>query len=140
MSGNPAPVFRRILVGYDGSFEAQAALRLALELAAGDDRVQVTAVAVVHLPRAPATVGDWTTPPLGPGYGFNSTTHTPGTGADTFTWRLNVPEAGTYDVQVQYPAADDAAHDAKFTISHAGGSTTKTVDESVGAGNWVSAR
>lgn len=51
-------MFARILVGYDGSFEAQAALRLALELARHDDGARVTAVAVAHLPRAPATVGE----------------------------------------------------------------------------------
>jgi nucleotide-binding universal stress UspA family protein len=51
-------VFQRILVGYDGSFEAQAALRVALELARDSHPVQVTAVAVARLPRAPATVGE----------------------------------------------------------------------------------
>ncbi len=50
--------FARILVGYDGSFEAQAALRLAIELARGDHRVQVTAVAVARLPTAPATLAE----------------------------------------------------------------------------------
>ena len=50
--------FTRILVGYDGSFEAQAALRLALEMAAEDSRVQVTAVAAAHVLRAPATIGE----------------------------------------------------------------------------------
>jgi nucleotide-binding universal stress UspA family protein len=51
-------MFARILVGYDGSFEAQAALRLALELTRDDGRGRVTAVAVAHLPQAPATVGE----------------------------------------------------------------------------------
>jgi nucleotide-binding universal stress UspA family protein len=51
-------MFARIIVGYDGSFEAHAALRLALELAGEHDRVRVTAVAVAHLPRAAATVGE----------------------------------------------------------------------------------
>jgi nucleotide-binding universal stress UspA family protein len=50
--------FTRILVGYDGSFEAQAALELAVALARENNSVKLTAVAVARLPRAPATVGE----------------------------------------------------------------------------------
>ncbi len=56
MSGVAA--FTRILVCYDGSFEAQAALRLAVALACEDRSARLTAVAVARLPRAPATVGE----------------------------------------------------------------------------------
>lgn len=50
--------FTRIVVCYDGSFEAQAALELAVALSREHSSAKVTAVAVARLPRAPATVGE----------------------------------------------------------------------------------
>src|SRR6266508_1736558 len=46
--------------------------------------------------------------------------------------------AGPYDVQIRYPTVAGAATDARFTVSHAGGSTTTTVNQATGGGTWVS--
>src|SRR6266545_1061889 len=67
----------------------------------------------------------WSNGTPGPGFvGYDCATHAAGTGSNTFTWRLYVPQAGTYDVQIRYPTVAGAATDARFTVNHAGGSTT----------------
>src|SRR6266511_8212 len=83
--------------------------------------------------------GVWSNGTPGPGFvGYDCATHAAGTGSNTFTWRLYVPQAGTYDVQIRYPTVAGAATDARFTVSHAGGSTTTTVNQATGGGTWVS--
>ena len=71
-------------------------------------------------------------------YGHNYATHAAGTGSNTFTWRLNVPQAGSYEVFVRYPTVSGAATDARFAIANAGGTATKTVNQTTNAGAWVS--
>ncbi|MFC0032530.1 DNRLRE domain-containing protein [Micromonospora chaiyaphumensis] len=71
-------------------------------------------------------------------YGTDYATRPAGTGTNTFTWRLNVPQSGTYEVFARYPQVTGAATDAKYTISHGGGNTPKTVNQSTNAGTWVS--
>src|SRR6266498_3513751 len=81
----------------------------------------------------------WANGTPGPGFvGYDCATHAAGTGSNTFTWRLYVPQAGTYDVQIRYPTVAGAATDARFTVNHAGGSTTTTVNQATGGGTWVS--
>jgi RHS repeat-associated protein len=70
--------------------------------------------------------------------GFDYQTHAAGTGANTFAWQLNIPQTGTYEVFVSYPQVSGAATDAKFTIQHATGSITKTVNQAATTGSWVS--
>jgi len=83
--------------------------------------------------------GTWTTSSTGSGlYGFDYQTHAAGSGTNTFSWKLNIPQSGTYEVFVRYPQVSGAATDAKFTIENAAGSTTKTVNQSAGGGTWVS--
>ncbi len=83
--------------------------------------------------------GTWPTSTSGAGlYGRNFQTHTAGTGTNTFSWRANIPQDGTYEVFVQYPAVSGAATDAKFTISHNAGNTVKTVNQTTNTGTWVS--
>ncbi|MEV4465897.1 DNRLRE domain-containing protein [Micromonospora echinofusca] len=71
-------------------------------------------------------------------YGHNYVTRPAGTGTNTFTWQLNVPQAGTYEAFVRYPSVSGAATDAKFTVNHGGGNTVRTVDQTANAGTWVS--
>ncbi len=52
--------------------------------------------------------------------------------------RLNVPQAGTYEVFVRYPGVSGAATNARFTVVHAGGSTVRTVNQTTNTGSWVS--
>jgi RHS repeat-associated protein len=85
-----------------------------------------------------ATAGTWPTADtatnkFGPGYATN----TAGTGADTFTWKLNVPQAGTYQVYARYPTVTGAATNARYTVTHSGGSTVATVNQTQNAGTWV---
>ncbi|MEV4755359.1 DNRLRE domain-containing protein [Micromonospora sp. NPDC049559] len=83
--------------------------------------------------------GTWPTANTATGrYGTNYATHAAGTGANTHTWQLNVPQAGSYEVFVRYPQVTGAATDAKYTVNHNGGSTVKTVDQTTGSGTWVS--
>ncbi|MET8232186.1 DNRLRE domain-containing protein [Micromonospora sp. NPDC005298] len=83
--------------------------------------------------------GTWTTANTATGrYGTSYATRPAGAGANTFTWQLNVPQSGTYEVFAQYPQLNGAAVDAKFTVSHSGGAATKTVNQSANAGTWVS--
>jgi RHS repeat-associated protein len=83
--------------------------------------------------------GTWTSSSTGTGlYGYDYQTHAAGTGTNSFSWRTNVPQAGNYEVFVRYPQVSGAATDAKITIEHAAGSTTKTVNQSLNADTWVS--
>ncbi|SCL69514.1 DNRLRE domain-containing protein [Micromonospora peucetia] len=86
-----------------------------------------------------ATTGTWTAATSATNkYGHNYVTRPTGTGANTFTWQLNVPQAGTYEAFARYPNVTGAATDAKFTVKHGGGDTVKTVNQTAGAGTWVS--
>jgi RHS repeat-associated protein len=86
-----------------------------------------------------ATTGTWPVATTGSGvYGHNYATHAAGTGTNTFTWKLNVPQAGTYEVFVRYPGVSGAATNARFTVVHAGGSTVRTVNQTANTGSWVS--
>jgi RHS repeat-associated protein len=71
-------------------------------------------------------------------YGHNYVTRSAGTGANTFTWKLNVPQAGSYELFVRYPQVTGAATDAKYTVNHSGGATVKTVNQTANTGTWVS--
>jgi hypothetical protein len=86
-----------------------------------------------------AVTGTWTTAnTAGNKHGPNYSTHAAGSGANTFTWKLNIPQAGTYQVFAHFPTVSGAATDAKFTVAHAGGSTVATINQTQGAGSWVS--
>ncbi|MFB9238417.1 DNRLRE domain-containing protein [Plantactinospora siamensis] len=71
-------------------------------------------------------------------YGQDYATHAAGTGSNVFTWQLNVPQAGSYQVYAWYPQVTGAATDAKFTVNYNGGAATKTVNQTANTGSWVS--
>ncbi|WP_460527167.1 golvesin C-terminal-like domain-containing protein [Flindersiella endophytica] len=71
-------------------------------------------------------------------YGPDYRTHTAGAGTDTFTWKLRIPQDGTYQVYVRYPQVTGAATAASYTVTHAGGNTAKTVNQTTNTGQWVS--
>jgi hypothetical protein len=85
-------------------------------------------------------VGTWPTATANPGQfkGYNYQTHAAGTGANTFTWKLNIPQSGTYEVLVRY--ATGPATSAPYTVTNGTGTTTTTkpVDQTRQAGTWVS--
>src|SRR5260370_37973773 len=77
-----------------------------------------------------SSTGTWATVTAsGPGnQGYNYQTHAAGTGTDSFTWTLNIPQDGNYTVYVKYPVLSGAATNASFKVNYSGGAAT-------GAGN-----
>jgi YD repeat-containing protein len=69
--------------------------------------------------------------------GYDYQTHAAGTGSDSFTWNLDIPQDGTYRVYVQYPAVAGAATTAHNTVNYNGGFATATVDQSKNSSSWV---
>src|SRR5690606_25707144 len=53
------------------------------------------------------------------------------------TWKLDVPEAGLYEVCVWYPQHAGQAADAPYTVIHTTGTTTVRVDQRSKGGRWV---
>jgi RHS repeat-associated protein len=86
------------------------------------------------------TTGVWPSATSASGfYGIDYQTHAAGTGTNTFTWILNFPQPGTYEVFVRYPAVSGAASNAAFKITDSTGTiTTVPVDQTQRAGQWVS--
>ncbi|MFV0138256.1 DNRLRE domain-containing protein [Streptomyces sp. HMX87] len=85
-----------------------------------------------------SSTGTWTSGDITGQQGYNHATHAAGTGTDAFTWTLNIPSDGTYTAYVKYPDVTGAATTAKYTLTHDGGTTDKTLDQTTGAGTWVS--
>jgi RHS repeat-associated protein len=85
-----------------------------------------------------AVAGTWPTASSGSGFqGIDYRTHAAGTGSATFTWKLQVPQSGTYEVFAKYPSGGTATN-APFKVEHSGGATTKAVNQTQQAGTWVS--
>lgn len=87
--------------------------------------------------------GTWPLASTGTGFqGTNYRTHAAATGStDKHTWKLNVPADGKYTVYVRYPAVAGASTAAPYAVSTgAAGSTpvSKPVNQTAGAGTWVS--
>ncbi|WP_028778736.1 DNRLRE domain-containing protein, partial [Shimazuella kribbensis] len=59
------------------------------------------------------------------------------TGADTFTWQPYFNESGDYKVEIFNVPASDRATNTPLTITHADGTTVKTVDQKNSAKGWV---
>ena len=58
-----------------------------------------------------------------------SNRHAAGAGTDAYTWTLNIPRDGTYQVAVKYPEDTGATTSANYTLTHAEGTAEKTVDQ-----------
>ncbi len=83
--------------------------------------------------------GEWQTAEDEQGYyGYNYHYIQSAHEEDSFTWKLNIPQSGTYTVYVHYPIYSKAATKVTYTIEHQEGSTSKTVDQSKNGGEWVS--
>ncbi|MEV5339779.1 DNRLRE domain-containing protein [Streptomyces sp. NPDC052676] len=85
-----------------------------------------------------AVQGSWGATQAMGQWGYDVRTNAAGTGADTFTWQLNIPQNGTYEVFVRHGDVTGAATDAKFQITHSTGTATKTVNQSTGSDTWIS--
>ncbi|WP_121547339.1 DNRLRE domain-containing protein [Streptomyces fungicidicus] len=84
-----------------------------------------------------SSIGTWTKGSVAGQQGYDHQVHASGTGSDAFTWTLNIPRDGTYTAYVKFPQVTGATTTAKYTVTHAGGSTDKTVSQATGAGTWV---
>ncbi|MGN9892070.1 golvesin C-terminal-like domain-containing protein [Micromonospora sp. L31] len=85
-----------------------------------------------------ATQGTWTSGAATGAYGYDVGTAPAGSGSAQFNWQLTIPRDGNYEVFVRHPQVTGAATDAKFTVTHSGGSVTRTVNQTQNAGAWVS--
>ncbi|WP_258308210.1 DNRLRE domain-containing protein [Streptomyces sp. NWU339] len=85
-----------------------------------------------------AAQGNWDASQATGQWGYNVRTNATGTGADSFTWQLNIPQDGAYEVFVRHGDVTGAATDAPFKITHADGEVTKPVDQTQRSGEWVS--
>ncbi len=60
-----------------------------------------------------------------------------GSGADTYRWTPNITVAGSYDTYVWWPANLNRSISVPISVTHAGGSTSKSFNERLGGGQWV---
>jgi len=51
-------------------------------------------------------------------------------------WVFEVPQDGTYSVSALWPASAQNTTNARFSVSHAGGSSTVVKDQTVNGGQW----
>jgi RHS repeat-associated protein len=82
-------------------------------------------------------VGSWPlSTAVGGHYGANYQPHAAGTGSDSFAWTLNVSSAATYEVYARWTAHPNRASNAKYTVIHAGGQDTVTLNQQANTGAW----
>lgn len=55
----------------------------------------------------------------------------------TATWTPQIPTRGHYAVYVSYPTLSNSVSDARYTVHHAGGTTTFRVNQRIGGGTWL---
>ncbi|MGE0875508.1 MAG: RHS repeat-associated core domain-containing protein [Burkholderiales bacterium] len=93
--------------------------------------------AVVSDNSSGSATGTWPTSTSVSGYvGTNYQVRAAGTGSNVFTWTLNAPAAGTYEVYARWTQHPNRATNAKYTVSHAGGGDVVTVNQEQGGGAW----
>ncbi|MFB7224868.1 DNRLRE domain-containing protein [Streptomyces sp. NPDC056227] len=85
-----------------------------------------------------ATQGTWGSSTAMGQWGYDVRTHPKGTGTSSFTWQLNIPQDGTYEVFTRHGDVTGAATNAPFKITHASGEVTKPVNQTTRSGEWVS--
>jgi RHS repeat-associated protein len=60
----------------------------------------------------------------------------PKTAAKTATWTVSVGTTGSYKVYAKWPASSQHATDVPYTVTHAGGTGTVTVNQRLNGGTW----
>jgi len=58
--------------------------------------------------------------------------------ADAFTWTPTLPSAGSWRILVRWPASSANTATARYTVTHAGGTTTVTANQKQNGGVWNS--
>lgn len=81
--------------------------------------------------------GNWPTSTSVQGYqGAHYRYHAAGTGSNIVSWPLTVSTTGNYDIYVNWTAHSNRASNAKYTLNHANGSDTITVNQKQNGGQW----
>ncbi|MDG6223227.1 MAG: hypothetical protein QCH99_08205 [Candidatus Bathyarchaeota archaeon] len=84
-------------------------------------------------------VGNWGYSSYIPGfYGEGYRYNYPGSTLDTATWSFNIPQAGSWEVFAIWSSYNNRATNAPYTINHAKGETTVTVNQQRNGGEWIS--
>ncbi len=84
-----------------------------------------------------SATGTWPTSTSVGGYlGTNYQVHAAGTGSNVFTWTLNAPNTGTYEVYARWTQHPNRATNAKYAVNHASGTDVVTVNQEQGGGSW----
>lgn len=82
-------------------------------------------------------VGSWPTSSSVAGYyGPNYRYAGGASGANVFTWPAPVPEAGRYKAYVRWTAGSGRASNAPYTVTHATGTTTVTMNQKLNGRTW----
>ncbi|CAM3809834.1 exo-alpha-sialidase [Kibdelosporangium persicum] len=90
------------------------------------------------LPSFEVLSGSWTRQDDVTGdYGQSQHSHPAGTGTAKVRFRPDVPMGGVYEVSTWYRAASNQASNATYTVRHAEGQSTVTVDQRSGGGRWA---
>lgn len=88
-------------------------------------------------PGAVEVVGNWPTSTNVYGYYYSGyRLNASGEGSERFTWRVDIPVPGRYEVFAWWTAAADRATNAPYTIAHAQGATRVRVDQTRGGSRW----
>ncbi|GAB3137649.1 hypothetical protein GCM10027290_03730 [Micromonospora sonneratiae] len=87
-----------------------------------------------------AASGNWGTSAYsGQRYGADYKFATPDTTASDAAWyKINIPSAGSYQVEVWYPADPGYNNSTPFVVAATGGNQTIHVNQQVNGGRWVS--
>lgn len=84
------------------------------------------------------TQGTWTLSTSISGYfGTDYATRPAGSGTNTFSWPLAIVTPGDYQVAVRWTANPNRASNAPYTLQHANGRATFSLDQRQNGGQWV---
>lgn len=70
------------------------------------------------------------------GHAGSTTRYTQGGTGASATWAPELPQAGSYRVYAWYPATSTTTTEAKFSVTHAGGTADLVVDQRQTANTW----
>ena len=83
------------------------------------------------------TVGRWLVSSTGRGYlGTNYLYAPAGTGLNQVGWFFSIPTPGTYTVSARWPASARNVASAQYSVTHALGMTTASVNQKINGGRW----
>ena len=60
-----------------------------------------------------------------------------GSGIDAYRWTPQIPASGTYEVYIWVAGSRELSSSVPFVVTHAGGTTVRTLDQQNGRGRWV---